>query len=414
MAEVKKGAVRLVVQTTGKVVPLEEVAIKCKASGEVVKLPVDVSDAVKKGSLLLQLDPSNEERSVKRAEIALAVSEARLAQARLNLQVAERDLATERSRALAALESAEVRDREAQARLSRVSQLLKQNVTNPEEYDAARSAQAEAEAGLRNARVRIEELKTREIAIESRRQDLKIAEAQVESDRLALSDARERLSDTTVTAPMDGVVADRNVQVGTIIASAISNVGGGATVMTIVDLSKIFVLAAVDESDIGRIAAGQRARITVDAHRDVSFPGEVVRVAAKGVEASNVVTFEVKIEVKGPRRALLKPAMTANIEIVAAERDNALVAPVAAVIRRDGGAFAKVKTASGVEERPIKTGVSDGEIIEIVEGLEEGDRVVLQKSDASSRWSREAIQARSEENRERMRRNMMGGAARQR
>jgi len=414
LATVKKGSVRVAVQTTGKVVASEEVAIKCKASGEVVKLPVDVSDAVKKGSLLLQLDPANEERSVKRAEIALAISEARLAQAGLNLQVAERDLATERSRAQAALQSAEARDREAQARLARVTQLLKQNVTNPEEMDAAQSAQAEAEASLQNARIRAEELKTREISIESRRKDLKIAETQVESDRLVLSDARERLKDTTVTAPMDGVVANRDIQVGTIIASAISNVGGGATVMTIVDLSRVFVLAAVDESDIGRIATGQRARITVDAHRDISFPGEVTRVATKGVEASNMVTFEVKIEVQGPQRKLLKPAMTANIEIVAAEREDVLVAPAACVIRRDGAACAKVRTASGVEERPVKTGVSDGEIVEIVEGLAEGDRVALQKSDAASRWSREAIQAKNEENRERMRRNMMGGAARQR
>ena len=106
--------------------------------------------------------------------------------------------------------------------------------------------------------------------------------------------------------------------------------------------------------------------------------------------------------------------MTANIEIIAAEREDALIVPLAAVIRREDAAFAKVKTASAVEERPIKTGVSDGEIIEVVSGLEDGERVLLQKSDASSRWSREAIQAKAEETRERMRRNMMGGAARQR
>ena len=82
---------------------------------------------------------------------------------------------------------------------------------------------------------------------------------------------------------MDGVVTDRKVQTGTIIASGVSNVGGGTTILTLSDLSRIYVLASVDESDIGKVQVGQPATITVDAYPSMQFAGKVVRIASKGV-----------------------------------------------------------------------------------------------------------------------------------
>lgn len=106
---VQKGDIRVIVEATGRVVPDQEVEIKCKASGEIIQLPVDVSDVVKKGDLLLQLDPEDEERSVKRAKVALAVSQAQQAQSVLSLQIAERDLVTAGVRARATLVSSEAK-----------------------------------------------------------------------------------------------------------------------------------------------------------------------------------------------------------------------------------------------------------------------------------------------------------------
>jgi len=414
-AEVKRGPIRLAVATSGRVVPSLEVEIKCKASGEVIKLPFDVSDAVKKGDLLVQLDPVDEERSAKRAEVALAVSRARLAQARVNLQTAEKNLSTERSRAEAAIESAGARAGDARAKRQRLKKLLDQKMASREEYDTACTADAAAAADLTAAKTRVAEIKTLELGLETKRQDIKIAEAQVADDQILLSDAQQRLADTKVVAPMNGVVSARDVQIGQIISSGISNVGGGTAVLTLADLSRIFVLASVDESDIGKVQAGQPALITADAFAGRRFSGEVVRVATKGKNVSNVVTFEVKIEVGGRDRELLKPEMTANVEIVAAEEENALLVPVQAVSRRRRDRYVVVP-GPGPEgkprERVVKVGISDGEMMEITEGLKEGETILLRKGGEDSRWRAGDGEDRSKRREDRMRMRAVGGGRR--
>ena len=115
-AEVERGRIESSVSTTGRVVPNLEVEIKCKASGEVTRLPYDVSDSVEKGELLIELDPVDERRFVKQAEESLSASQARLAQARQSLLIAENNLATEERRAEATLKSAEARAHDALAK----------------------------------------------------------------------------------------------------------------------------------------------------------------------------------------------------------------------------------------------------------------------------------------------------------
>jgi HlyD family secretion protein len=406
---------RMTVSTTGRVVPNLEVDIKCKASGEVIKQPFDVSDAVKKGDLLVQLDPEDEKRSVKRAEVSLAVSRARLAQAGVNLRTAKQNLATERARAEAALKSAETRAADARSKRKRIKQLMDQRLASKEEYETACTSATAAEADLAAAGARVEELKALELGLETRRQDIRIAEAQVTDDEIALSDARQRLADTEVVAPMAGVVSARDVQTGQIISSGISNVGGGTTVLTLADLARMFVLASVDESDIGKVKVGQKALITADAFRDRRFSGEVVRVATRGKVVSNVVTFEVKIEVTSRGRELLKPEMTANVEIVTADKEDALLVPVAAVSRRRRERFVTVQLAGGkTERRTVRTGISDGERMEILEGLKAGETVLVRSGREASRWRRDGDEARNRRQAERMRMRAMGGGGRRR
>ncbi len=410
VAEARRGPIRMTVSTSGRVVPNLEVDIKCKASGEVTKLPFDVSDQVKKGNLLVQLNPVDEKRSVKRAEVALAVSKARLAQARVRLATAEKDLATERSRATAALKSSKARAGDASSKCERVKKLLDQRLASREEYDTACTSDAAAQADLATAEARVKDLETQQAALETRRQDITIAAAQVTTDEISLSDAQQRLTDTTVNAPIDGVVASRDVQTGQIISSGISNVGGGTTVLTIADLSRIFVLASVDESDIGKVEVGQKAVITADAFKNKRFFGEVVRVATKGKVVSNVVTFEVKIEIKSKGRALLKPEMTANVEIIAAEKSKAVLVPVQAVLRRKRERFVTLQLAGGkTEERTVKTGISDGEFMEIAEGLEEGESVLIQSGKEASRWRSGGDDARTTRRTQRIQMRAMGG-----
>ncbi len=386
----ERGPIQLRIESTGRVVSNLDVEIKCKASGEVIGVPYDVSDPVKKGDLLVELDPIDEERRVKQAEVNLSSSKARLVQAQQNLQTAERDLANDLARAKAALKSARAKLQDAQAKAERTKRLLEANRVSIEENETSQTTAALAAVDLENAKITLAELEVKREALEVLRQDVALAEDQVESNEIELEMAEQRLKDTKVFAPIDGVVADRQVEVGQIISSPTSNVGGGTTLLILSDLSRVFVLASVDESDIGRIEVGQRVVITADAFPDEEFSGKVVRVAARGENVSNVVTFDVKIEVLSKEKDKLKPEMTANVVIIAAESGDALLVPSDTVRRRNGKTFVLAPSdGQEPERRRVEVGIDDGVRTEILSGLKEGEEVVQSKGQIQSRWGRQ-------------------------
>jgi RND family efflux transporter MFP subunit len=265
--------------------------------------------------------------------------------------------------------------------------------------DTAETAAVQAASELESARLALEDLETRELALDVKRADLVLARSQAESDQIALTDATERLADTRVRAPLDGVVAERNVEAGQIITSGIATVGGGTTVFTVSDLSRLFIEAAVDESDIGKVRVGQEATVTADAFPGREFRGRVVRIATRGTNVSNVVSFGVRIEILdgpapesgGPKAdgAQLKPEMTANVEIVAARRESALVVPAEAVVRRRGESLVEVVRDDGTAEmRRVEAGITDGILVEMTGGLAEGETVYADAGGGVSRWRR--------------------------
>ena len=386
-ATVAVGDVTRTIESSGKVVSNLDVDIKCRASGEIVKLPFDISDHVKRGDLLCQLDPTDEQLRVRLADASVAQSTARVAQAKANLAQSEQALITTRSRSESALASAKVRAENARLKADRQKQLVDQQLGSQEEYETAETDAAAALAGERDAEVAIQELKQMAIAIDGRRQDVALAEAQLSADQISLDTAKRQLDYTTVVAPMDGVVSAMTVQKGVIVASGINNVSGGTTILTLSDLSRVFVTATVDQSDMGGVNVGQRATITVDSYPGRRFEGGVVRVAPKGVNVSNVVTFEVKVEVLDEHKDLLRPEMTGNVTIVQAERKGVLTLPPAAVTRQgDRGAFV---TISGTNERrPVTVGLVGVDEIEIVGGVKAGETVVLGDDEPSSRFPR--------------------------
>ncbi len=159
--------------------------------------------------------------------------------------------------------------------------------------------------------------------------------------------------------------------------------------MILSDLSRLFINASVDETEIGKVKLGQRAKITADAFPGRTFHGKVERIATKGINVANVVTFEVRIEVRGKNKSLLKPEMTANVEIIAAEKNNVLSVPEQAVSYRNRVASVKVRKNGRIEERLVKTGIRDGVVVEILEGLYPGETVVYRPREARSRWRSE-------------------------
>lgn len=378
------------VECTGRVVSNLDVEIKCKASGQIIGLPFDVSDQVKKGDLLLEIDPVDQARNLQQVEATVAASNARLAQARANLAASEKSLTAEMARAAAALASANARAQDAEAKAKRDASLLEQKHVSVEEAESSRTNAVEARANVGTAQAQLASVEAQREQLEADRQAVRLAEVQITSDEAALALARQRLAETKVAAPIDGVVSARLVQIGQIVSSGISNVGGGTSVMTVSDISRMFILASVDESDIGEVREGHKSKITVDAFPGEEFTGTVVRIASKGTNVSNVVTFEVKIEVESDNKALLKPEMTANVSISVAAAENALTAPIRAISRKGKDGFITVVTGEGPEEKqeqvPVKTGINDGVRIELTEGGKEGDRVLLVRSDDESRW----------------------------
>ena len=385
--KVEKGSIRTAVSCTGEVVSNLDVEIKCKASGKVIRLPFDISDRVKKGDLIVEIDPVDEQRKVNQAKVTLKSSQARLIQTKVTLQIAQRNLAIERKSAEASLKSALAAAKDARAKADRVKKLFKRKIATQESTETAETIAIRAEVDLENARIRIEKLEITANELELKRQDIRLAKAQIETNKIDLSLADQRLKDTKVFSPIDGVVSERNVQSGQIISSGISNVGGGTLVMVLSDLTRLFILASVDESDIGKVKLGQKVILTADAFPGKRFFGKIERIATRGVNISNVVTFEVKIEVQGRDKQLLKPEMTANVDIIVADKAEVLIVPSEAVLRKKGDYIVRVKMDDGrLEERRVKVGISDGVVTEITEGLNQGDTVTFRRGEARSRW----------------------------
>jgi len=388
--KVERGNIELRVSTTGNVVSNLDVDIKSKASGQIIAFPYDISDVVTSGALLAELDPVDELRNVAQKEASLASARARLEQAKLDYQMALINMETQTSSALAELAAARINEEDARARLAREEELFLKGLTTKESLDAARSQAASAANQTRQAEVKVAQTKTLPLTVETRKQDIALAQASMKQTEVDLLNARQRLSETRIFAPMDGVVTAKDVQVGQIIASGISNVGGGTTLMTLSDLSRIFVVANVDEADIGRVKLGQRAIATCDSYPGRRFRGKVVRIATKGTNNSNVVTFEVKIEMEGEEKSLLRPVMTSNVDIQADRKENVLLLPNEAVQYGRMGYYVEIPNAddpTSTVRRQVTTGITDGLQTEIVEGLKEGEEVILPSS-IQSRWAK--------------------------
>jgi HlyD family secretion protein len=384
VVRVQRGLVERTVDSAGKVVANLDVDIKCRASGEVRALPFDISQHVGKGQLLCQLDPTDENLAVRSAEAQVAQTTAKLEQAKQNLETARLNLETTRDREQATLASARVKAANLSAKADRQRELIAQQLGSREEYETAQTDAAAAASDLRAAEVAIEELKQQAIQLDYKRQDVKSAEAQLNADQITLDTQRQQLAYTTVTAPIDGTVSALDVQLGSIVASGTGGFSGGTTIMTLSDLSRIFCTATVDESDIGGVAVGQDARVVVDSYPGRTFAGRVVRIATTGVSSSNVVTFEVKVEVLDEHKALLKPQMTGTVSIVEDHRDGVLHVPAAAVTREAGKAY--VTLANGGGRRAVTLGLEGSDEVEVTSGLSAGDAVVLGTEELPTKW----------------------------
>jgi len=266
-------------QASGSIQPDTTVEVKSKASGEILLLNAETGQVVKRGASLVKVDPRNARNG--------------LAQAQANLDVAKAKLANSTSQK------------------RRADELYKSQSITEQEHDSALLDYADARS-------------------------------QVVGNQVAVDNARIQLEDTDVRAPITGTILEKDVERGTVIASATSNVSGGTTLLKMANLNQVQVQTLVDETDIGKVQPGQRATVTVDAYPNRPFSGTVLKIEPQATTNQNVTMFPVVVQIAN-EEGLLRPGMNSEVEIQVGQRDSVLAVPNAALrTARDVGSAAQV------------------------------------------------------------------------
>src|SRR3954468_21719487 len=263
-AAVTRGSLKSTVSATGQLQAVRTVQVGTQVSGQIAQIYVDFNDHVKKGQLLARIDPTLQQQAVRDAEAQLARAQAQLIQAR--------------------------------AEYNRNAELAREKFISASEFGTIQVNLSVAEAGVRSAQV-------------------------------ALDRARQNLSYTNIYAPIDGVVVERNVDVGPTVAASLS---APQLYLIAQDLKQMQILAAVDESDIGSIKAGQSVQFTVQAFPNRTFNGQVDEVRLQSKLQDNVVSYTVVVKVDNSNNQLL-PGMTATVNFITGSATNVLTVANAAL-----------------------------------------------------------------------------------
>jgi HlyD family secretion protein len=325
LARVERTSLTSTVSSTGTLSAVQTVQVGTQVSGQIAAIYVDFNDRVKQGQLLARIDPTLQRQAVGNAQAGVVRAQAQLTQAK--------------------------------AAYTQSKALHDEKIVTDTDYDTAKSNYGVAEANLTSARI-------------------------------ALDQARQNLAYTDIHAPIDGVVVDRNVDVGQTVAASLQ---APQLFLIANDLSRMRILASVDESDIGRIKAGQPVTFTVQSYPDDSFPGTVGQVRLKDSTLNNVVSYTAVVNVNNPGGKLL-PGMTATTTFVTDSIAGALTVPNAALrfspaTASGGAAAARASRGPAVwtldagnkpERLAIRTGLTDGQRTQVTgNGVSDGLEVIV-------------------------------------
>jgi HlyD family secretion protein len=358
LATVERGDLARSVVATGKIEPLAKVEVKSKASGIVEKIFADYGDRVKQGQVLVELDKEQLRARVAEARANLQAAEASVQSAQATF---ERNVVDAQGPDVPFLKSTAERQRKLQ-----IEGLVSTAVSEDAEksYQLALNKQLSAQ---------------RNVAVS--RAEVARAKAQVAQMQAALDNAEEDLSNSTIVSNMDGLVLSRDVEVGDAVSSILILGSQASNIMTLGDVSEVYVKGKVDESDISKVYLSQPARISVESLKDKKFMGKVTKISPLGVEKDNVTTFEVRVSIQNPTGEL-KANMSANAEIILEEKHKVLMVPEAAVIYdKDRHTFLETPdpgSKTGRRKLSARLGISNGVKTELIEGLKEGQQVILQ------------------------------------
>lgn len=326
IVDVVRQDLRVTVRETGRVEPLVSIEIKSKIPGQVARLAVDEGDRVAAGQVLLELDTTSYRYRSEQARAAYDEAVVREEYATLNLERREREFA---AKSLAA------HDRDA-ARLEK-----------------------------------------------------KLAEYGVQKSRIEWESTRDDLQHCQLRSPIAGIVIHRGVEIGEMVSPGVDATVEGKPLLTVADLSRLIVTSNLNQIDMARVEREQSVEIRFDALPDRLFQGRVHKIAPSARQITgnlNLFPVEILLE-EATQTELIKPGMTADIDILVAAKEQILTVPIEAVRQADGGKTVVVVTGTPAhyqrEDRSIQTGLHNDRFIEIVSGLGEGDRVLIDPASAS-------------------------------
>lgn len=397
--EVNKATIEERVSASGRIFPVTEVAISSDISGEVVELFAKEGDSVRAGQLLARIDADQFESQVARGEASVSAARATVSTGKASIQQAIADKAR--------LEAQLATNMLA---LKRAQQLAKEGLVSTAELETAEVAVQTSQATVRAA----------EAQIESARETVKGSGYQVASAQATLNELRTSLRRTNIVAPMTGILSKLNVEEGERVVGTMQM--AGTEMARVADLSSMEVRVEVSENDIPRVTVGDNVEIEVDAYLDRKFDGKVSEISssantvssATGVQSLNtdqVTNFIVTILIEPssyadlikPGRAYpFRPGMSASVDILTQVVKDATTVPIASVTAREKKdakdnkipkAVATsneedkrdeleeivwvVTDASKVERRVVTTGVQNREVIQILSGLQLGEKIVI-------------------------------------
>lgn len=341
--ELKRGTIVQKVTASGVINPISTVNIGTQVSGTIAEIFVDYNSEVKKNQLLAQIDPSLFEATVTQRRAALEIAKAELEVVKNDIVYYEKHLA-------------------------RIKKL------NSSRYSADKELEA-AQRDYDNAIVQ-----------------KALKEAQILQAEAVLQSAEIDLRYTRIISPVDGIVVSKEVEVGQTVAASFQT----PTLFYVAeDLTKMQIEASVVEADIAKVKEGQTVEFSVDSFPDQIFYGMVTQVRNEALNTSNVVTYEVIIEINN-KDLLLKPGMTANVDIITSEKDNVLLAPNKALrfYVADENGETKRYANKGIwlleKGKPVRvsvaTGVSDDNYTEVAsDKLGEGAKVILEDKSNSKK-----------------------------
>ncbi|NVJ86043.1 MAG: efflux RND transporter periplasmic adaptor subunit [Algoriphagus sp.] len=365
-AKVSKTKIIEKVSASGEIQPEIEVNLSPDVAGEIIELNVQEGDSVEVGKLLVKIRPDNFISALDRARANLNQQEANLAQARASLQRAEAQFT------------------QSELNYKRQKVLYDQKAISDADFEQAEASYISAQKDL-----------------EAAKQNVVAAEFIVKSSQATVNEAAENLRLTNVYSPVSGIVSNLLVEKGERVVG--TQQMAGTEMLTIADLSLMEVRVDVNENDIVRLSKGDTTIIDVDAYSysGKKFKGVVTSIANTAntkASADAVTEFKVKIRilnssyedlVKEGNRYPFRPGMTASVEIITTEKSDVLSIPLSSVTTREnevdtleGGTTTQLKELVFLVEngsavmRQIKTGISDYQNIEVLEGLKEGDEVI--------------------------------------